>query len=393
MSTLQEMLSFGGGSFQRAEQICLDFIVKGHPELYLDLALLLHAQGKVEGARQAGEKYAKLFPDCPRGKLSASWFKFYDGDLKAGFDHFEYSRQVGTLKNYAMEGPRWNGEDLNGKTIILLSEGGFGDQVLGLRNGPWLKAKGANVVAAISRPMMELAAAAKGIDSVVDDVARASVKFDYWTPAFSAFRHCCSSWETLYPGHYMKEVGDGHLWDRLIERNGKPNIGLRWKGNPKYEHEQFRVFPVELLWGAIGGVDANFYSLQKDDHSCVLPPYVHDLDQFLGTWEQTAHAIARMDLVVTSCTAIAHLAAAMGKETWVVVPVMCYWPWAKQGDTSPWYPTVKLFRQTEFGKWEKPFEDVGMFLRGFEHSYTWPGRALAEGTAVEAKETACAQGS
>ena len=98
--------------------------------------------------------------------------------------------------------------------------------------------------------------------------------------------------------------------------------------------------------------------MQKDDHTSTLPGNVTDLDPLLGDWEQTAHAISRMGLVITSCTAIAHLAGAMNVPTWVIVPVMCYWPWAKRGNTSPWYPSVRLFRQETFGDWKKPFDEV-----------------------------------
>lgn len=359
MSTIQEMLKMSGNSFQKAEQMALDFIVKGHPDIYLDLALLLHAQGKIEGARQANAQYTKIFPECARGRLSLSWFKFYDGDLNAAWDHFDHSRVVGTLPNkFPFDKPHWQGESVDGKTVLLVGEGGLGDQVLGARSASFLADRGAKVIASCSRSLMPLLAGARGVNSVVEVGQEKNAHFDVWIPAFSSFRHCDLNWEKLYPGKYVEPIGTGKLWDRIIPKDGKPNIGLRWRGNPQYEHEQFRVFPVELMWNAISDAKANFWSLQKDDHANILPEAINDLDPLLGTWEMTVQAISRMDLVITSCTAIAHVAGAMNVPVWVVVPVMCYWPWAKQGNTSPWYPSVRLFRQEKFGDWTKPFAAV-----------------------------------
>ena len=268
MSTLQEMLTFGGGSFVRAEQICLDFITKGNSDLYLDLALLLHAQGKIIGAKQAGAEYIKLFPDCPRGKLAESWFKFYDGDLNAAWDHFDFSRLVGTLKKtFPFDKPRWTGADVNGKDILLIGEGGFGDQCLGLRSASFLSNKGARVITSCSKGLMNLFSKAKGVYGVIEIDNEDHVPFDIWIPTFSSFRHCGLTWDTLYPGQYIQPIGNGVLWERIIPKSNIPNIGLRWRGNPKYEHEQFRVFPVELMFNAVKDIKANFYSLQKDDHT------------------------------------------------------------------------------------------------------------------------------
>ena len=148
----------------------------------------------------------------------------------------------------------------------------------------------------------------------------------------------------------------------MPRKEGVLNVGLRWSGNPKFEHEQLRKFPPKLMLDLCDIPGIQFYSLQKEDQQ-LLPASVTDLEPLLGTWGCTASAIQRMDLVITSCTAVAHLAAGMGKPTWVVVPVMPYYPWARPGSKSDWYPTVKLFRQECYGEWWKPFDEISKNLR------------------------------
>jgi hypothetical protein len=138
---------------------------------------------------------------------------------------------------------------------------------------------------------------------------------------------------------------------------------LRWAGNPGFEHQQFRKFPPEIILDLARIPElrdrVEFYSFQRDDNLVSLPSTVADLAPMLKTWSDTAAAIKEMDLVISSCTSCAHLSAGMGIPTWVIVPALPYFVWALPGDTSPWYDSVKLFRQAEFGRWS----DVGLRLK------------------------------
>lgn len=139
----------------------------------------------------------------------------------------------------------------------------------------------------------------------------------------------------------------------------KPKVGIRWSGNPKFEHQQFRIFPPEYLIDLHKYDQIQFYSLQRDNDIKELPEQITDLQHLIISWEDTCAAIANLDLVITSCTSIAHVSAAMGKPTWVVVPILPYHVWAYGDQHSPWYPTTtKIYRQTEFSSWNQPFEQV-----------------------------------
>jgi ADP-heptose:LPS heptosyltransferase len=149
------------------------------------------------------------------------------------------------------------------------------------------------------------------------------------------------------------------LWKTMLPNTGKPRIGIRWSGSPLFEHQQFRIFPPEKLIDLHRHSELTFFSLQRDTDTRELPDGVHDLQHVIISWEDTAACIANLDLVITSCTSIAHLSAAMGKPTWVIVPILPYHIWAYGGDHSPWYPeTTRVFRQTEFSNWNKCFDNL-----------------------------------
>jgi hypothetical protein len=364
MSNIQQMLGMNGGSFQKAEQMALDRISKGMPETWLDLALLLHVQGNIDGTRKAQAEYEKLYPNCPRLRFGRTWFKLYDGDLKGGLEHVEAGRVIGCLGEHDFSKfrcPKWDGKsDLTNKHVVLYGEGGLGDQIMGLRSAKWLTELGALVTVACSKPLMGLFAAQKKF-SVIDGEHAHAVQTDFWVPMMSGFGMCDRTWETLWTGQYI-DTPVSDIWERIIPKSDKLNIGIRWRGNPEFEHEQLRWFPPELMFQVTKIQGANFWSLQKDEQQTKLPDNVIDLEPLLGNWEQTTAAISQLDLVITSCTSIAHLSAAMNKPTWVVVPVMPYYPWARPGRTSHWYPSVTLFRQRCYNEWSEPFLELEQHL-------------------------------
>jgi hypothetical protein len=110
------------------------------------------------------------------------------------------------------------------------------------------------------------------------------------------------------------------------------------------------------MFHAVKDSDAEFISLQRDEGVDSCPAWVKQVP--LNTWEDTRNAVATCDLVISSCTSVSHLAAAMGVETWVVIPVMGYFLYAMEGDSCPYYDTMKLFRQETFGEWEAPFDKI-----------------------------------
>jgi hypothetical protein len=125
------------------------------------------------------------------------------------------------------------------------------------------------------------------------------------------------------------------------------------------------------MFNAVKGFDVEYISLQRDEGSQHRPEWVKEVP--LGSWVDTQQAAASCDLVISSCTSVAHLSAAMGVPTWVVVPVLPYYLWATPGDKAPWYDSIRLFRQEEFGVWGKPFGNINIELNELlkEHKNAW----------------------
>ena len=138
---------------------------------------------------------------------------------------------------------------------------------------------------------------------------------------------------------------------------GKFKIGIRWSGNPQFEAQQHRVFPVQPLIDLHKIEKITLYSLQRDNDLKDNLPFA-DLRYDMKTWQDTAEIINGLDLVITSCTSIAHLSAALGKPTWIIVPVLPYYTWALPGKKSPWHDTVTIYRQTKHGNWDEPFTSL-----------------------------------
>ena len=153
------------------------------------------------------------------------------------------------------------------------------------------------------------------------------------------------------------------LWKEILKKTDKLKVGIRWSGSPLFEHQQFRIFPPEKLINLSKYTELEFYSLQRDTDTRELPDEIFDLQHLIISWEDTAACIHNLDLVITSCTSIAHLSAAMGKPTWVIVPLLPYHIWAYGGDHSPWYQkTTRVFRQIKFGDWTETFEKLEVEL-------------------------------
>jgi hypothetical protein len=187
-----------------------------------------------------------------------------------------------------------------------------------------------------------------GVRAVVQHEAAFGIVHDFWVPAMSA---------VLPLGLEYKDIdGSAYISKPEMPKNKKFRIGLRWQGNPQFEHEQHRQFDPNLLFDAVKGTDAEFISLQRDEGAQLKPKWVKDVT--LDHWEDTRMAVASCDLVVTSCTSVAHLSAAMGVKTWIVVPILPYYLWAKPGSKTEWYDSVTLFRQEAYGDWSGPFRKI-----------------------------------
>jgi ADP-heptose:LPS heptosyltransferase len=258
--------------------------------------------------------------------------------------------------------PIWDQSDLKGKTVILNMEAGYGDNIIYIRFATEIWRRGGTCIVCCDPTIQSLFSRVPGVEKCITLREVATTFHDFWIPAFSA------SWLFGYDSHDMPndpyifaKPESVEVWRTMMQDEEKQyRIGIRWSGNPEFEHQQFRIFPAQKLINLYKpNQHIKFYSLQRDHDTRELPQDIFDLQHFLLSWEDTAAAIEHLDLVITSCTSIAHLASAMGKPTWVIVPLLPYHVWAYGGEHSPWYhTTTRIFRQTQFGIWDDVFDTI-----------------------------------
>lgn len=343
----------------------------------IDQELELMLQGKFDEGWKICEKLQAIGPDeitDPRGQknpemwvrhnFNRGWFLLQQGKYQEGSQLLESGRYLNTYgspplrTNAPIYNP--NEHDIKGKSIIVNSEGGFGDEIIHARFATSFKKLGAAKVYLTASPeLISVFSRIEGVDGVITKAQTNTVAHDYWAPGFSSGWLCGHTFETLPGKPYLTALPMSiELWKQII-RTDKKKIGIRWSGNPRFEHQQFRRFPPEFMINLTKYTDLQVYSFQRDHNVVEIPSNIVDLQHLLISWEDTLAALSLMDVVITSCTSIAHAAAALGKETWVVVPLLPYHVWAYKANEStknPYYDAATIYRQQEPGKWNTTFQ-------------------------------------
>ena len=331
----------------------------------LDQQLNLMIRGSFEEAWKINEILQETTPDDPRHAFNRGWFLIQQGKFQEGYQLLDAGRSIrvyGDLKINTSK-PIWNKEDLHKKTVILNLEGGLGDQIIHARFAKDIKNKGGKCIVCCNSELVDAISSIEGVDKCIHEDKVSKTKHDFWIPSFSAGWLFGYDFNTLPNKPYLQANKQStEAWKYIINSN-KIKIGIRWSGNPKFEHQQFRVFPAEKLIEFKKYKNVQLYSLQRDNDVKELPDEIVDLKDLLLSWSDTLAAIENLDLVITSCTSIAHAASAMGKPTWVIVPILPYHIWTYGNEHSPWYQnTTKIFRQTKFANWDEPFEQIDFEL-------------------------------
>ncbi len=347
-----------------------------HP---IDQELKLMLEGHFDQAWAISERLESQGPDDlpdPQGKenndmwvrhcFNRGWFLLQQGRYQEGCQLLENGRYLNVYGSGFLrtDAPLWNPQehDPQGKTIILSLEGGLGDEIIHARFAPSFKDRGfEKVYIAASPELKSVFERLPGIDGVIQRDQAHTVSHDYWLPGFSAGWVLGNDFSSITRDSYLSVTPQSsEVWQSFV-RSDKIKVGIRWAGNPKFEHQQFRLFPPEFLTKLNRYPELQIYSFQRDHHTVELDSDIVDLQHFLISWEDTLAALDKMDLIITSCTSIAHAAAALGKPTWVVVPILPYHTWAWQAPhstTSPYYATARIYRQQKPKEWTDTFNQL-----------------------------------
>jgi Flp pilus assembly protein TadD len=306
------------------------------------------------------DKLKTLDSSGARADFKASLVHLLTGNFEAGWAGREARWNIPSqpLARYEFSQPKWLGkEPIDGKTILIFEDEGMGDTIQFVRYVPWLAKRGARVILYVSDALLPLLAGIQGVSQCIPKSVQALPAFDVYCPVCSLPLAFETRVATIPAGiGYLRQPPEARLqiWqDRLSERRGadrKLLVGLVWSGNPKHANDRNRSMPLRTL-APLLDTDATFVSLQKDprsdDKTYLDESNILDLTAHLTDFVETAALISCLDLVITVDTSVAHLAAALGRPTWILLPYLPDWRWLLGRQDSPWYPAARLFRQDE----------------------------------------------
>ena len=339
------------GWFDKAIALRPDFAAAHNDRSTSLLALL-----RVDEAFAAVDRAIAIDPELSIGHWNKALLQLLVGDF-SGWERREWGRKCDLVnfvdRNFTQ--PRWFGEaPIVGKTILLHSDEGLGDTIQFVRYAPLVARRGARVILEVQDALHSLLSGINGASLCLPRSAGALPDFDLHCPLSGLPLAFKTELETIPAAPpYLPPVPEARLreWQMRLGPHDRLRVGLVWSGNPRHGNDHNRSMSLRTMSGIIGP-RARFYSLQKDprrEDAATLAERsdIVDLTEHLADFVETAALIACLDLVVTVDTSVAHLAGALGKPAWILLPHVPDYRWLLGRDDSPWYPTARLFRQDE----------------------------------------------
>ncbi len=348
---------------------------KDMPMALFNLGTALRAENRYEEAEQALRRAVEVNPDFVEGHFTLGQTLLHLGKYEDGWREYEWRwrlAQYSWLKslhgNFTQ--PRWEGEDIAGKTLLVYAEQGLGDALQYVRYLPLLAAKtGAKIIFAVHRQLLRLFGQFEALTVIALDQSPLP-PFDFHSPLLSLPR-ILQTTEATIPRDVPYVKADpalvGH-WRARIGAEGKKKVGIVWAGNPDQNGDRLRSPQLATVMPFFDVPGIQFIALQmgpgrKELEHIKLPGSVLDLGLEIADFSDTAAIMDNLDLMISSCTAPLHLAAAMGVRTWGVIPFSPHFLWQSDRLDNPWYPSLTLYRQSKAGDWSDLVEAVCRDLR------------------------------
>ena len=329
---------------------------------YYNLGLALRDFGHTEQALSAFETALRLDPDHAECRWDRSLTLLALGDYTRGFEEYEWRWKLDRTPERTFTTPEWDGAELKGKTVLIYQEQGIGDMIQFARYIPLIKELGAIVVVECSPELAPLMSTVPGIDKVIM-VGSTLPKYDTHIAMMSLARVFQTTLETLPNETPYISPPEGLSIQLPPSLDHQRQIGIAWAGRPTHTNDINRSCDFKHFIELLGVPGVSVYSLQKGLHEVDIKEngcsaLVVEMGSRLNDFADTAALIQQLDLVITVDTAVAHLAGAMGKPVWVVLPFAADWRWMIETSESPWYPSMRLFRQRQPGNWKQVFIDI-----------------------------------
>ncbi|MBF0452461.1 MAG: tetratricopeptide repeat protein, partial [Candidatus Magnetomorum sp.] len=331
-------------------------------DIYTNLGACYGKRGDLDTAISWHQKAIALSPDYADAHYNLGISLLLSGQLCEGFQKYEWRFKRPDFPKPAYSCPVWDGSLFKGKSILVYMEQGFGDAIQFVRYLPQVKSRGGTVILVCHPSLERLFETAQGIDQIIPE-NHPLPAFDYHVSLMSLPCIFETSLETI-PAQmpYLSCPYDvPEPLNEIIHQNRNTfNIGFVWAGNPSNKHDQDRSIPLYMFSTLATLQHSRLFSLHKQTvpSNCdLLFDYV-DLSPHLNDFADTAFAISKLDLIISVDTAVAHLAGALKKPVWVLLPKIPDWRWLMNREDSPWYPGIRLFRQQVDGLWTDVFMHV-----------------------------------
>jgi tetratricopeptide (TPR) repeat protein len=341
------------------------------PQAHANRGQLLADVGRLPESLQAFDASLRIRPDHVATILAKARALFLAGDLKPAFELYEHRMRSGDVLYPALNEPRWDGQDATGKAILVIAEQGVGDTIQFVRYLPQLRERCAQVILLCLANTRALFESIPGIRVIGSGEARQP--FDYHVSVLGLARIFGTTLQTI-PSRVPYLAADPtrvQPWRNRVGDAPGLKVGLVWAGNPTHKGDRHRSIALTQFAILRDVPNVNWFSLQMGPATSQLPaaPFpIVDLAPGLNDFADTAAALQALDLLITVDTSCAHLAGALARPVWTMLQFDPDWRWMLDRFDTPWYPTMRLFRQTTPGDWNLVVESIASALAEFRVS-------------------------
>lgn len=307
----------------------------------------------------------RIDPDSANARWNLCVALLLSGDLRRGWDLYDarFTKSGRPVDRQVLDQPQWMGEDIAGKTILVHSEQGLGDTIQFVRYVPLLAERGARVLVDAPASLVPLLSGIEGAAAVIA-TGEAVPPFDVHSPLPGLPRAFGTDLESIpaAPAYLTSDPDKRKLWAARLGERSRPRVGLVWSGSTIHLNDHNRSLPLAALVSALPeGID--YVSLQKelrasDAAALAARPDIRFVGDELADFSDTAALADLVDVVVSVDTSVAHLAGALGRPTFLLLPFSPDWRWLLGRSDSPWYPSMRLYRQARLGDWGAPFDQL-----------------------------------